>query len=525
MRISEMTEALLVSLLLLVLVAAVVSCQRVDVTPSPAGAPTPMAVPTATSVPPTATPTPTSTATPTPTPTPTFEQLKLAQIRGFRWYDSDRISEEARDGATEVMCQIASNFPELYDELTGKGWVSGAVHENGLTKAIGIAEFLSEIGDLMSDEGVALDILDMPFLDILDHREIETMETLVHLAGRGADRFRAFLGYPGSGTPGGIGDIQDRHETEFLRLFYARTNHADTLAAILGPNWEDTRWTEDVIYLLLEHEEIFQRTVEFTAGRDDQLSTLILVSDIARLDAATAARVAEIPLLLIDGRIPLQSPWPFLKRALEADAAAVNSILDSYELEGDIEYRDVPELIISLLGVYDPEVSGMLSALPWIQDGVSVTRFELLPRGDVRYGLPGEDETVRFLTENIIYDKRVTSIKLLGISWVHDTDMNWYKRRVLELLNYFSNEELDVLIPLQFLQSIDGHDRFTLLRLDAARPAEEELDYPFQDIIEHQRFGGDIFDRNQCYLEQVIEELRPGSPPVHTTPGEDGESC
>ena len=516
-----------------------------SVPPSPTSetdTPAPTPPPSATPEPPTTTPnlpTPTPqppTATPAPTPTPTVQESKLALIGQMGWYGNAALEEDTRSSLEESLCALAIDHPTVFDAVIRRGWIDPPDQQQ-LDVVASVVRRLLALAQI--EETVALDVLAMQFLDSVEPvesfdndyligAEIHVLDSLVLLAGMASGDFGDFL----ESLPfdGGIldeyliyDDDDDSKQDLVEDIFYFFVQWDDPeLAGEIDMLTEHVTFAKDIVQFYYSNPMVYRQLYDGLSARDASASTILNFILVAELDSGIALSISEMPVATTESYL---EPWFELRRAMRFDTEKVREIVNTYADADGIVDADVPELFLQLIGVYAPEVSEMLAALPWISDGIRPIEFRIEDGRRINRSGTGEDEVLLTLLEWVSEPNRPALIKLLEKDWIQDAEIDRLERQTLRsLVGNFSGEEGEVLLDLQFLASIENDDRFALSRLIHMNAPEVELDFPFQDILEHPRFNGDITNENQCYLERVIEELRPGSERVPPNPGE-GEPC
>ncbi len=516
-----------------------------SVPPSPTSetdTPAPTPPPSVTPEPPTTTPnlpTPTPqppTATPAPTPTPTVQESKLALIGQMGWYGNAALEEDTRSSLEESLCALAIDHPTVFDAVIRRGWIDPPDQQQ-LDVVASVVRRLLALAQI--EETVALDVLAMQFLDSVEPvesfdndyligAEIHVLDSLVLLAGMASGDFGDFL----ESLPfdGGILDeylIYDDDDdskqdlVEDIFFFFVQWDDPE-LAGEIDMLSEHVTFAKDIVQFYYSNPMGYRQLYDGLSARDASASTILNFILVAELDSGIALSISEMPVATTESYL---EPWFELRRAMRFDTEKVREIVNTYADADGIVDADVPELFLQLIGVYAPEVSEMLAALPWISDGIRPIDFRIEDGRRITRSGTGEDEVILTLLEWVSEPNRPALIKLLEKDWIQDAEIDRLERQTLRsLVGSFSGEEGEVLLDLQFLASIENDDRFALSRLIHMNAPEVELDFPFQDILEHPRFNGDITNDNQCYLERVIEELRPGSERVPPNPGE-GEPC
>ena len=516
-----------------------------SVPPSPTSetdTPAPTPPPSATPEPPTTTPnlpTPTPqppTATPAPTPTPTVQESKLALIGQMGWYGNAALEEDTRSSLEESLCALAIDHPTVFDAVIRRGWIDPPDQQQ-LDVVASVVRRLLALAQI--EETVALDVLAMQFLDSVEPvesfdndyligAEIHVLDSLVLLAGMASGDFGDFL----ESLPfdGGIldeyliyDDDDDSKQDLVEDIFYFFVQWDDPeLAGEIDMLTEHVTFAKDIVQFYYSNPMGYRQLYDGLSARGASASTILNFILVAELDSGIALSISEMPVATTESYL---EPWFELRRAMRFDTEKVREIVNTYAAADGIVDADVPELFLQLIGVYAPEVSEMLAALPWISDGIRPIEFRTENGRRINRSGTGEDEVLLTLLEWVSEPNRPALIKLLEKDWIQDAEIDRLERQTLRrLVGNFSGEEGEVLLDLQFLASIENDDRFALSRLIHMNAPEVELDFPFQDILEHPRFNGDITNDNQCYLERVIEELRPGSERVPPNPGE-GEPC
>ena len=532
------------------IVLLLASCTRVEETSTAEPtlveatvAPTPTLVPpTATPVPPIPTPVP-PTATPvppTPTPTPTPEELSLERIAEFSWYSNDRLSLSDRFALTGNLSDMAVNYPALFEEITSKDMIlllgqrpALYTRRDEIAGAVEITAHLNRIAAV--DEASVSTLLRMTFLDIATVEGGKALAFLADLAEVAEGDFVTFVNSPA--FPQDIAldellddanrnDLSDRIE-ELLHPFLQLT--APDLAERIEDQVPPVEYEGSTLLngsrLAIFYPETYEAFSDNLESARYEIGIPDGLVDLAVLDSSIAVRVAAMPLATNPLREFLEL-WEYLNTAITFNAEGVMVILDSLEEQEKTASEHIPTLLIELVSLYDNESYELMKSLLWVEDGVSGTKFELTQiQIDIAFDT-GEDEWIRILTGQIIHEERGTlMIDLLQRDWMRDMNFGWIERQILwQFAFYLDDKEIAVLLDMQFLETIEGDDRFTLLRLGGMEPSQRQLAYPFQDVIEHSLIGGDITDSNQCRLERVIEELRPGSSPIPPSSGV-GEPC
>ncbi len=546
------------------IVLLLAGCTRVDEVPTPE--PTPAeatatgtatsAPPTATSVPPTttpmeilptptlipspptATPEPTATPPPTPTPTPTLKELSLARIAEFRWYSNDGLSQSDRDALTANQCDMAVNYPELFDAIASMDMnlLIGERQQlydgrSELIAAIGIMDNLNRIAAI--DEASAITLLRLTFLEGASPEGERALALLADLAEAAQDDFVAFVNSPAFPrdipqheleSDANFNDLPDRIEG-LLHPFLQSTDPdlAERIENQVLPDEYEGSTLVNGSRLAIFYTEVYEAFSENLKNAAYQEGIPNGIVDLAVLDSSIAARVASMPIA-VNPRRSWLALFTHLELATAFDREGVSAILDSLDEQGKTTSEHIPTLSIELVGLYDREIYTLMRSLPWIEDGVTETRVERTESGNSLWIGTGEDESVRRLASRVIIGGDAPMIKLLQSDWLRDDDFNWFGRRALRALLFFDREEIAALLDMQFLDTIENDDRFALARLENMDPPDSPLDEPFSDILAHRLIDGDITDDNQCYLERVIEEVRPGSTRVAANPGA-GEPC
>ena len=480
--------------------------------------------PTATPVPPAAPPTSTPSPTPTPVPTatPTAEESKLASLNLLEWYGRSALTEESREAITAKLCEILVEAPVLFDAVMEQDWLNywpGPRHyPETSARVLTALDHLHLIGNI--DEDTAIRLLEMEFMMQVDDRALAALGTLAYLAEQSPGELEALLSHPdvpeeftreslqSDDSGNGIPDTVDDLFYPYLQL--TDPDAAERIDAVAPTDSSGVDTVRFLSWLAVYYPDAFGSFLDNLEGEspvDGVVGRLTLLSAVA---PSVAVKIAATPMAASQN-LPFLSPWPYVKYAAEADADGVELILEAFEAEGGLEWDDIPALIVELMSVYDPEMHQIVSELDWVADGISQTR--LVTEGDSQFFHLGTGEDYVFwqMALETLPPRNEGLFKLWEKDWMQEADFDWFERQAASELVFFSAEELDVLLDLRFLDTIENDDRFALARLRNAVLAEAELPYPFQDILDHRRFGGDITDRNQCHLESVIEELRPGS--------------
>ncbi len=521
---------------LLVILTVLLACTRVDEEPPPTQIPP---SPTSEPNPPTATPVP---PTPTPTPAP-----KVAFVQQYDWYTSDLVDEPDRDALVRVVEEIADNYPDLCDAMVEEDLLSvrSYAHIRPLTANL---EQFTQIAAI--DEGSAVRLARMDFTkshnssvktaamrilvamaefsprafpDFLDHEAIPANITIDWLNSRNYNDGHEYIARTSdAGTHWIRIDTVDSIPDEIEDLFHPFLQLADPETATRIENLYPTELNDsskiaDVLrynsFLAIFYPAVFSALMNNVGGSHLPMEVSRELVHVARADEQTAIRVASLPFL---SDVPFESNSVKGRQPLFmlAGAAAVNpertiAALDRYEHGETLIWPSLTGLRVELIGIFDPYVERRLRSAPWLQDGIDrAIKKRVNGVCEIRYG---EDDLIfEFTHKTILFDKELV-VAILREEWLQQDELSWREVDALELFETWHRDAVSNILGMQFLDTLELEDLFTLYRLAHIGAERGAGNLPYAEnlakILAHDAIGGEITDRNQDELEDVIDEL------------------
>ena len=548
MTLWQCCRSFLVLPLLLATVLLVSACGDPDAiaTITASATPTPAeetATPTATPVPPTATPIP---PTPTLTPVP-----KLAFVQQYDWYGSNYIDDSTKSALLDVVQEIVREHPELCDAMVEEDLLDVRL-DYEMERITTNLEQLTQIARI--DEGSAAKLARMDFTKVHNSsHKMAAMTLLVEMAEIAQEDFPAFLNHPD--IPRNITDqlLKDEKYVDGRRLtirmlddkrYYIQVNTAnkipDAMEDMLSPFLQATdsnvaaridglyppdetdadaitdviRYSSRLAVLYPDVYSALMNNVE-----DGYLSWTVArqLVRLAEADASVAARVAAMTFVseLPYGYNSLRAQQPLfmLTGATLLSPEQVHAILDTYERQETVQWPSLSGLRIELMNVFDADIAVRLKDMPWIQDGIrNEIAIEVYLEGcESQDSFLNEDDTIYSLTHSAILGDGTFIARLLEKEWMQSEDFGWMGAEAGSAFRYHFDELALDILDMQFLDTLELADLFTIYRLGGVVNERRSTPLParenFERILAHPDIGDEITDQNQDRLENVLDEL------------------
>ncbi len=336
-----------------------------------------------------------------------------------------------------------------------------------------VLKFLVSISII--DEKVALQILDMPFIETVEIADYEAMKRLADLAASDPAYLQEVLSHPvlGDGASDDVGVT--------MSLLYLERKDPEAAAAIQTFPWiqdgvsrpeydnvgypqqSPTNSEQSVALGLLDMAERSRETFMAVVSKSwmqDQLTrseinVLYDIMDIAHCDKEEAQRIVEMSFLDTierDDHTPLENIISLCRAAPDGLKELLNHP-EFVEGTGDGQVDEILAIVSKIsLELREPEAAAAIDTLPWVQDGIDA--FE-------RAGIP-------VLSEVALESSRVFWA-LLSKDWVRD-GLTPDESRVISELTAMADkssvhrDEAAALriVDMPFLETTDGLDLMAL---------------------------------------------------------------
>lgn len=416
-------------------------------TPTPAATATPTQAPTptatATPAPPLPSPTPTATSspppTPTPRPTPTALELRIAA------------AEWAESYYDEFLRELAKEAPAATDAFLD--WIG-----DGKQRGAGSPILFFEYAKLArANEPVALRILEMPFLEEVEHPDSNVVTMLGDLARSDPEGLDLMLGHPAL-----QGGITDRNAVDVFLLYLERKEPASAERIRESPwvrdgitrePWGEASKVIELVQVALRLPRTFEALLGWEWARDgiDGLEESIvnefsLVTSTPFNDEEVAPLIG-MPFLEELDRTDLWLVRMLLQRS-QLSPYTVRDIIARPEVQGGIRDAQRFEVTLWILDLYNREDADRLRTLAWVEDGLQ----------------PVEEDLFITLWERARHDEtgRLFNL-LLSKPWVKDDVTRIETELVQALLTICGDSEdcaneISQILRMQFLDTVERSD-------------------------------------------------------------------
>ena len=222
------------------------------------------------------------------------------------------------------------------------------------------------------DEATTFRIVGMPFLEAIDHRDIDTLETLHNLLESDPDGLQRLLSLPALQD-----GITDDHSGTLSILHLESVDPAAAAAVRALPWAQDDPGNVDLLRMLaLESKRAFWAYMEQFG--DDRINGGVLrrIITIAGIDESTAIQILRMPFLETYEPADLVTV-NFLADLSLSNLSGLKQILSHPELSDGITNDRMATAVLLCLGVQDPDMADAIDALPWVRDGISAPEIEV----------------------------------------------------------------------------------------------------------------------------------------------------
>ena len=346
------------------------------------------------------------------------------------------------------------------------------------------------------DEGAALLVVEMTFLDTLDWGDSSEMEFLSNLLSSDPEGLRQLFSHPT------LTGAAEETPAKPMALLYLELQ--DPVAAEVIKAFD---WVQDGLHmfeincviwlsaLALESPMVFQALLE--VERDwippQVQSDFVAIERLVRMSAVNeglAMRIVMMPLLTtIDfGDI---AALDRLTNLASSDPALVHEMLAHPALNDTNADGDGATIARLYLKWRDPEASAALESLSWVKDGLGRPAYE-------GFGLLHPDpadfeEGLTLDLLNLALRSREMFMAMVGKSWMQDPVTAWEFDVVSGLLE-FAGLDLEAalrIVEMPFLDTIERDDAWTLEQLTDLRRLDADA---LRTLLSDPKFAGGITD-------------------------------
>ena len=400
--------------------------------------------------------------------------------------------------------EMALASPRIFRELIEKPWFqSDSVFLSVNSWTIQLWLPLDHLLSMISlDEATTFRIVGMPFLEAIDHRDIETLETLRNLLESDPDGLQRLLSLPT--LQGGITD--DHSGT--LPILFLESVDPEAADAVRALPWvqDDPGNVELLRMLALESKRAFQAWMEqFGDARIDG-SVLERIITIASIDESAAMQILRMPFLETSEYEDLVM-MNFLADLSLSNLPELQQILSHPELSDGITDDRMAIAALLCLGVQDPELADAIGALPWVRDGISA------PAMEIGYGSDQDsDERETGTFWNFVeYSQRYSRLvlEMTRKQWIQDGISQSEKSALSNLFliaGYAHDEAAAVqVLGMPFLETVSPSDTIILDTLSVLA-LEEGGDV--QQVLSNSALRGGITDGQEGVVALLSLELQ-----------------
>ena len=310
-------------------------------------------------------------ATATPVPPATIAPAHEAMIKALPWVEDGISSFEKH--LVSILYGLAENAPRSFEALMAKPWMSERDDDPNQVEPL-VMRYLSHIAH--RDEAVALQVMDLPFLDRVEWGDSTEVKFLLDLMSSDWEGLQQLLKHPA------VLSRVDGSESTPMSLLYLETKGPSAAETIANLPWVKDglhEFEENGVSLLqqlaLKSPTVFQailsRDREWMppqTGMDN--STILRLINLATINEYAALQVIEMPFMeTID--IPDGDAFRRLVELAEADPSGLDYVLSHPRFSEGITDEQAVEVSLVYLEWSDPEAAQLIRDLAWVADGIA----------------------------------------------------------------------------------------------------------------------------------------------------------
>ena len=400
--------------------------------------------------------------------------------------------------------EMAVASPRIFRELIGKPWFqSDSVVISVDSWTIDFwALFYHLLPMIYHDEATTFRIVGMPFLEAIDHRDIDTLETLHNLLESDPDGLQRLLSLPALQA-----GITDDHSGT-LSILHLESVDPAAAAAVRALPWaqDDPGNVELLRMLALESKRAFWAYMEQFG--DDRINGVVLrrIITIAGIDESTAIQILRMPFLETYEHADLVTV-SFLADLSLSNLSELKQILSHPELSDGITNDRMATAVLLCLGIQDPDMADAIDALPWVRDGISAPEIE------VRYVQViyiDSDKFERSTFWNFVeYSQRYSRLvlEMTRKQWIQDGISQSEFSALDKLFTISGKDEAAAVqvLGMPFLETVSPRDTRILETLAVQARAHESN---VQQVLHNPVFRGGIRDAQEGVVALLSLELQ-----------------
>ena len=391
----------------------------------------------------------------------------------------------------------------LFDAILEKPWINpgDVIYDWAYSQTViaGLLTVAQGVGDTATTK-----LLAMPFLRNADYGDERRLDILAEMAELGESDFHLFLDT--MNLSGGI--ITGIDPEDYYYLYVSAVDEQAT-GRIDGRSWRGNVSpfvVSSMSKLFVRHNEVFRAFADNYTNKYAWPGATVDVLEVAGIDEGLATRMASMPVSAeFAGNTHVA--WFFLMHAATKDPGAAGEVLGRFEEQGGVDYTNLPNFIVDIVGVIDPNLSMAVNAFDWVRDGID-TPGSGINGGELRVNPSNEEHVVALLSWTPFREQEKIADMLIGKAWLQDsiTADEWHALNVL--LTQLSNEHIVRILDMQFLDSFEGADWSLIYNLNSFIRNYEwgEID-PVEELLQHRLIRGEFTDENQQYVSSAMEDV------------------
>ena len=399
--------------------------------------------------------------------------------------------------------EMAVASPRIFRELIGKPWFqseSVVISVDSWTIDLWLL-FYHLLPMIYQDEATTFRIVGMPFLEAIDHRDIDRLETLRNLLESDPNGLQQILSLPALQD-----GITDDHSGT-LPILYLESVDPEAAAAVRDLPWaqDDPFGDVELLRMLaLESKRAFWAWMEQFG--DDRIDGAVLerIITIASIDESAAIQILRMPFLETSEYADLVM-MSFLADLSLSNLSELQQILSHPELSDGITDDRMATAVLLCLGIQDPDMADAIDALPWVRDGIGA------PAMDVGYGSrPDLDETeTETFWDFVEYSQRYSQLvlEMTRKQWIQDRISQSEKSALNRLFIISGNDEAAAVqvLGMPFLETVSPRDTIILETLSVLEQAEGGN---VQQVLSNPALRGGIGDAQEGVVALLSLELQ-----------------
>ena len=349
--------------------------------------------------------------------------------------------------------------PQIFWELMRKSWIqSDSVVITVDFRTIDIWLLIYHLIPMIyQDEATTLRIVGMPFLETIDHRDIQTLETLSNLLESEPDGLQRLLSLPT--LRDGITDDHSR----ILPILRLESSDPEAAAAVRALPWvqDDLGNVERLRMLALKSKRAFWAWMEQFGDNRIDGAVLERIITIADSDESAAIQILRMPFLETSDPADLIMV-DFLSDLSVSSPSELQQLLSHPELSEGITDDRTATAALLYLGIRYPKVADAIEDIPWVRDGIRAHD----PAG-FSFAYPDSDEIEADIFWGVLSEiqtKEQFVLDLVRKPWFRDGIRASEELLIYRLFTIADNDTQAAvqILGMHFLETADPDDATTL---------------------------------------------------------------